>query len=117
MKSTVENVRKQKLDRIKAAIVCWQIKHFLFFNITKRVFYSDQEHIVCDIKCYFMCNAQFTHAQAFKVNTMTLAATAAAVQCICVQNDFSEHADAKKGNKNNNNEQQKNDNKKKTLSK
>lgn len=55
-----------------------------------------------------MCNAQFTHAQVFKVNTMTVAAAAAAaaVQCICVQNDFSEHADAKKGNKNNNNEQQ-----------
>lgn len=64
-----------------------------------------------------MCNAQFTHAQVFKVNTMTVAAAAAAVQCICVQNDFSEHADAKKGNKNNNNEQQQKMTIKKTLSK
>lgn len=64
-----------------------------------------------------MCNAQFTHAQVFKVNTMTVAAAAAAAQCICVQNDFSEHADAKKGNKNNNNEQQQKMTIKKTLSK
>lgn len=46
MKLMVKNVRKEKLDRIKADIVCWRIEHFLFFNITKRVFYSAQEHIV-----------------------------------------------------------------------